>query len=254
MSADRWSAFDLAEGFHLFHAVDSLRKLGIFDLLQQPQTSARLAESSGLNQPILAALLDYVVERTDLLSRDDDHYSLTPEYSPEARFYLDQYVGAYGPNALNLPTILRDPASAGSFVDRDQHAAAWIAYGKPGHQLLPDVIRQLELNFVLDLGCGPGSLLLDLAESDSAFIGWGVDLNPNMYASANERFREAGVSDQVQVFVGDCGKPETMLPDSIANQVQALVGMSLANEFFGGGRDQVIGWLSTLRQAFPQRA
>ena len=254
MPFDEWSSFDLVEGFHLTHAVMALRNFGVFNHLTQAASAADLATKTGTNASVLSVVLDYVATRTDLLEKDGENYVLGEQFTPQARFYLDQYIGAYGPNAANLETILKNPQVAGDYVDRDEHAAAWLAYGEPGQALLPNIIRQLELNHVLDMGCGPGSLLLDLARGNQDFTGWGVDVNPNMCEAANRRLADEGFGDRVRVLEGNCGDPADMFPADLKNQVQALAGMSLANEFFGQGNHQAIDWLTALRTAFPQRA
>jgi SAM-dependent methyltransferase len=67
---------------------------------------------------------------------------------------------------------------ARSLVDQRSHAKAYEELGGPGVDILPDLIRQLGFNFFLDIGCGSGTLLLDLAEGDSNFIGCGIDISP----------------------------------------------------------------------------
>ena len=65
--------------------------------------------------------------------------------------------------------------------------------------LLPEIIRRLEFNHVLDLGCGSGALLRELASQDSCFIGWGIDLNRAMCEMARARIRTARLGKRVRV-------------------------------------------------------
>ena len=88
-------------------------------------------------------------------------------------------------------------------VDRVRHARAFEALDASALGAFPQIVRQLGLNYVLDLGCGPASLLVELARGDHQFVGWGIELNPAMCAAARRRIRGAGVGSRVRVL--ECG-------------------------------------------------
>ena len=254
MPSETWSPFALIESHHLLQALYTLHKLGIMPKLQSPTTAVDLAREHQLDPTMLEVALDYLAMRSNLIQRIDGAYQHTEEYNTLARFYLDQYIGAYGPNAANLETILKEPKRAGSFINRQAHAGAWVGLSTPGLELLPGIVNQLQLTNLLDMGCGPGSLLLDIAKDNPDFKGWGVDINPDMIENAEERAQEADFSNRLNFFTGDCGDPTKMVPADLVPQIQALTGMSLANEFFGEGDSQAIAWLSALQKTFPGRA
>ncbi|MFB7619147.1 methyltransferase domain-containing protein [Kitasatospora sp. NPDC056181] len=253
--AERWTALDLVEGFHLAHAVAALHEEGILAALDRPGPAEHLAERAGLDAAWLATLLDYTAARTELLEHTPDGYRATPHYDAHARGLLDQYIGAYGPNARQLRALLREPRHAAATVDRARHADAFAGFDRsPALGLMAEVIAQLGLGRLLDLGCGTGTLLMDLAGRDPDFTGWGVDANAAMCGRARRRLAEAGLAGRVTVLHGDCSHLESAPAAGIREQVETLSAASLLNEFFADGRAAAVGWLRRLRELFPGRA
>ena len=250
---ERWSTFDLVEGFHLAHAIAALHQEGVLQSLRQAQTVEQLVAQHPVDPAMLRAVLQYAAARTDLVEQRGAEFATTTHYEPKARFLIDQYIGTYGPHAQQLRALLRNPSLAPSLVDRSQHAQAYGHLDAPGLPTLPDVIMQLKLNHLLDLGCGPGSVLLTLAQKDQEFIGWGVDLNPWMCTNALDRVRSLGVDERIRIFEGDSTTLETVLAANIRDQVEAICAASLLNEFFGHGTSAVIAFLQKLRTLFPER-
>lgn len=250
---ERWSAFDLAEGFHLAHAIATLHEEGVLRSLRHPRTAEQLVAQHPFDLVMLRTLLQYVAARTDLVEQRGAEFVATKHYEAKARFLIDQYVGTYGPNARQLGALLHDPTRASELVDRSRHARAYANLEAPGLPILPGLILQLELNRLLDLGCGPGSLLLTVAQRNAAFSGWGVDMNPWMCSIARERVQAAGLDGRLRIFEGDCTDLEAVLPTTVREQVETISAASLVNEFFGRDTSAVIALLQNLRTLFPER-
>jgi SAM-dependent methyltransferase len=248
------SAFDLAEGFHLGHALLALEQHGILSSLTHPTTAGSLARRHKVDRYLLQAALHLLAARTNLIARRGDKFRLTRQYDAYARFVIHQYIGAYGPNAVALDRILRKPALAGGLVDRRQHAKAFEESPTLSCMLIADLVAQLGFNDVLDLGCGSGALLADLAGRVPEFRGWGLDSNPAMCAAAKRRLSETAGASQVKIFRGDSGRPKLAISPMVRSQVRTLTAASLVNEFFGAGTGFAERWLSSLRAAFPGRA
>lgn len=250
---ERWSALDLSEGFQLAQAVAALQDMAVLPSLREGATARELAFRLQLDHGLLDAILQYVAERTDILGRDGDAYFPGPGYTAGSRFMIDQYIRAYGNNAAKLPALLRDPAAARGLVDQPSHARAYEQLEGPGVNILPDLVRQLDFNFLLDIGCGPGSLLLELAKSDPGFIGWGVDISPSMHEIAIRRIRALGLEKRLAIFLGDCANLADIVSPEVAKQVQTIVASSLLNEFFAVNSARAIAWLKALKEDYPGR-
>lgn len=250
---DQWHVFDMVEAFQLAHAVATLHQLEIFTALKKPATADELAARYALDAGLLRGLLQYVAARTDLLRKSGERFVATRSYTGESRFLLDLYVGAYGGNAARLGELLRDPSLAPKAVDRVRHAHAFVAADGSSLGVLPELIRRLGFNHVLDLGCGNGALLLELARQGSDFVGWGIDLNPAMCKVARERIRAARLGKRLHVLRGDCQNLSSVLPTRVSALVGAVTACNVANEMFTDGHSRAIAWLRDMRKVLPGR-
>jgi len=249
MTNTKWSAFDLVEAYQLSRAVAVLNDLNVFES-EKPFTARKLAAKHGLDLKLLAGVLEYVALRTELL-RETARGQFTATRNA-SRFLIDLYTGAYGSTADQLPHILRDPELATASVDRVRYARAFNSLDRTVQGILPDVVRALEFNYTLDLGCGNGDLLLELARRDAEFVGWGVDSNPAMLKVA--RSRAAGTGKRVQFLEADCTRLPETVSTKIRSQIRSVTCCNVANEMFGHGERQAIKWFRDLRKLFPGRA
>lgn len=250
---ERWNTFDLIEAFQLSHAVATLHDLELFKALKKPATADELSARYALDAGLLRGILEYVVARTDLLRKSGERFVATRSYTGESRFLLDLYVGAYGSNAAQLAKLLKDSSVAPKAIDRVRHARAFEAVDGATLGVLPKLIRQLEFNHVLDLGCGNGALLLELARQESEFVGWGLDLNPAMCRVARARIRTARLGKRVHVLGGDCRNLNSVLPTKVSDVVRAVTACNVANEMFTDGHSHAITWLRDMRKVLPGR-
>jgi SAM-dependent methyltransferase len=244
---ERWSAADLAEAFHLAHAVNLVVDAGLLDDQECP--AGKLAAARGLDPVVLGGMLEFLAARTDLVTRGETGFRAGPGLGPAERGVIEQYLGAYGPNVAALPDILSGAVNGRSLTDRVRHARAYADTSGASAALLPGLLGKLGLGHVLDLGCGSGELLAKLAGRDPAFHGHGVDANPGMIDVARARDLPAG---RVRFTVGDVTDPQTCVPDDVRAATEVVVASSLLNEFFGTS-GAAAGWLRLLGGAFPGR-
>ena len=249
----QWDTFDLVEAFQLSQAVATLHDLDILTTLHKPATVDELSAKFAIDAGLLRGILDYLALRTNLLRRSGERFVATQNYSAHARFLLDLYLGAYGRNATQLSKLLRNPARAPNIVDRTRYARAFDAVNGPALGAVPQIIRQLEFNYLLDLGCGNGELLLDLAKRDRQFVGWGIELSPAMCKVAQSRIRRSRLGKRLQVLEGDCRKLRSSLPEGISSQVRTVTACNVANEMFANGHLRAISWLRGMRKVLPGR-
>lgn len=248
MTSTKWSVFDLVEAYQLSRAVAVLNDLDVFDL-QKPFSARQLAAKHGLDLTLLAGVLDYVALRTELLRRTSRGQFVVTQNT--SRFLIDLYTGAYGSTADQLAEILRDPARAPASVDRVRYARAFASVDSAAQGILPDVVSALGFNYTLDLGCGNGDLLLELARRDARFSGWGIDSNPAMVNTA--RARTAHIGKRVRFLKADCTRLRETIPASVRSQIRSITCCNVANEMFAHGERQAIKWFRELRKLFPGR-
>jgi SAM-dependent methyltransferase len=248
MTSKKWSVFDLVEAYQLSRAVAVLNDLNVFES-KKPFSARQLGAKHGLDVKLLAGMLEYVALRTELLRRTTRGQFVATRNA--SRFLIDLYTGAYGSTADQLAQILREPERAPASVDRVRYARAFEALDSAAQGILPDVAGALEFNYTLDLGCGNGDLLLELARRDAAFVGWGIDSNPAMLKVA--RSRAAHTGKRVRFLEADCARLRETVPATIRSQIRSITCCNVANEMFAHGERQAIKWFRELRKLFPGR-
>lgn len=247
------SALDLAECFHLAGVLKALEKSGILNSLEQPVSIRTLAARHSVDGVVLKAALRFLSARTDLLVERAGKFRVTGAADPDARFLLDQYLGAYGRISAGFERVMRDPTAASSLVDRRRHAVAFSRVEPMGPNFVADFALQLGFDHLLDIGCGAGALLVNLATRNTAFSGWGLDQNPWMCTAARKRLSAAGLRRRVRIFAGDARRLESSVPGHVRKRVSVVCAASLANEFFAQDGKQAVEWLRELKKLFPGR-
>lgn len=247
------NALDLVECFHLAGVLEALEKAGILDSLEQLVSIRTLAACHSVDETVLEAALQFLSARTDLVMERAGKFRLTGATDPNARFLLDQYLGAYGRISREFERVMRDPPAGSGLVDRRRHAVAFSRVDPMRPNFVADFVLQLGFNRLLDLGCGTGALLVNLALRNTAFCGWGLDQNPWMCTAARKRLSTAGLNRRVRIFAGDARRLENSIPAQVRERVTVVCAASLANEFFLQDGEQAVVWLSKLKELFPGR-
>ncbi len=251
--AGRHSSFELAETFQLSQATVALHRAGVFADLQTAQSAKQIAATRRWDATILQGVLDYVAARTTLLRKTGNKFVTTSHYDEEALFLFDMYAGAYRRNATQLIELLRRPVRAGAVIDRVSYARAFARLTDTTLGVTPMLIRRMGWTQVLDLGCGPATLLAALARQNPEFTGWGVDSSSSMCVAARRRLRDAGVATQVRVFHGDVRALDEVLPCTARDSAGALTACNVVNELFASGTQAAEAWLRRLRRLFKGR-
>lgn len=247
------SGLDLAEGLHLAYAASALQGKGVLEELRSARTLQEICSRFAVDAFLLQAALDYLAARTDLVVAENGLYRTTKTYDVGVQAAIDLYVGAYAGNSASLPDLLLDPSPAYGLVDRSRHALAFDRLPGPGVAVLPSVLQELQLNHILDLGCGPGALLVEMGQHNSDFVGWGLDASPSACEAARTRISSAGLADRITIFQGNCSAADKSIPSDIRERVRVLTAASLLNGFFQPGTEAVIALLRYLTRVFPNR-
>jgi SAM-dependent methyltransferase len=252
----RLGAIEIAEGFYVSHIVYHFHRQGILERLREPASATCIAAEQGYDAYRLQALLDYVSQRTDVLLRaGPGSYALNPDYAPYQRlaFHLDKFIGAYGPLLDNLDECLRPSAPGTRRVDEQALARAFGAVGNAGVITETEIIRSWNVHSLLDLGCGPGALLVELASRDPDFHGFGVDRSTDMCRLAAERVRQTGLGDAIRILHAEVEDVGAYADLANSRPLDALHCKSLLNEFFEKSSERAVRLLESLRLSFGGR-
>jgi cyclopropane fatty-acyl-phospholipid synthase-like methyltransferase len=94
----------------------------------------------------------------------------------------------------------------------------------------------------LDLGCGGGSLLVELCLARPDLSGVGIDIAPEAIEAAERLAASQGVADRVEFAVADAFDPDSWPP--VCGEVDLICGVGILHEQFRDGDDAVIDILN----------
>jgi ubiquinone/menaquinone biosynthesis C-methylase UbiE len=214
--------FAWRRGFNAMHLIDLGLQLGLFrTLAQAPASVVDLARRLDLHGPYVQTwcLTAYSLE---LLETDNaGRYCLAPHIeqvlgNPSHPRYLGGYVQLGTRFATDDYRFAVDAFRTGAcvpFQGRSEDFAQIVAQAIAGVNLmvarkilpgLPGVAEQLRAGgSLLDVGCGTGSLLLQIAQTFPAARCTGIDIDSSGLAVAREAIASDGLSGRVQVVEGD---------------------------------------------------
>lgn len=121
----------------------------------------------------------------------------TPDFRPNRRTAL----GLIG-TALSLPASLPVWAQEASAQEsrRPRLDVPYVPTPQEVVDRMLDMAKVTSRDFVMDLGCGDGRMLVTAARKFGA-SGFGVDINPDRILEANDNAKTAGVADKISFEV-----------------------------------------------------
>jgi|GEM_PF-977993 len=243
-------------GFYAGHLVAHLQAAGLFAQLRNGIDATELAEQHGYDRELLHGVLEFVYQQTDLLDRDGSCYRVAAAYDSDysLEFTIDKYVRSYGQCFAALEQSLRAPDLGRSLVRRDVEAAAYHRIQSPPNPVVMEIVERDGIRSLLDVGCGPATMLRQLAQRDAGFTGWGIDENRHMCAAARRAARQEGVGARVHILHGDARDIGRRMTRKQRASVEALQSKGLLNELFRNASSEgAAKYLRQLGALFPGR-
>jgi SAM-dependent methyltransferase len=219
----------------------------VLDVLRTPRTARQIAADLDLKPELLGYVLNFLVDRTDIIQRRRGRYVLTAAYATTDAWFgvLEKLVGAYG-QAFRSPNVLRGAAAT---ID---HLALARAYQHDAEShIVVDTVRALSPRGFLDLGCGRGRLLVAIC-SDSATYGYGIDANLTMCHAARTSVRAAGLARRVRIHHGAAMTATRLLNSEDRARIDVIHAGSLLNAHMADDA-VVVALLNRLAHRFPDR-
>lgn len=255
-SPGRREPLEIIEGFYLGHVIEAFHRLGLFERLVEQRSAAELARECEYDEELLTALLEALYQRTLLLGRTrSGQYWLKKKYRNYyfLGFQIDKFLRAYGPAFGRLEQSLCADTLGRGFVNRKVEAEAYNTISSPPNPVVLEIAKARGLGSMLDLGCGPATVLTELGAASSTFIGWGVDESANMCRVARARIARLGMSDRIRIIHADARSLASHLPTKDRRGIECLQSKGLFNELFRNGDEGAVAYLKVLKRLFPGR-
>jgi ribosomal protein L11 methylase PrmA len=216
----------------------------------------------GLDAAVLRSLIDYLVG-WGILAPDQNSYSLSAKgrsyWNYITRGILTSHLAGYNQLLVHLGPLLRKEIDLNDpKLDRSGRlVASGSGYALLGSGTIPWVlklIKEIGGTNVMDVGCGAGDFLIQLALRWPDGAGIGIDMNAEAIAEANANAERSGVSDRLSFHHARLSAEPMSINRKILERVDTLTAMYLLHEFAGrGGAAAITAGISQLHKQFPGR-
>lgn len=213
------------------------------------------AEELDYNPIVFNALIDYLVGRS-LLKKDGDEIIITKTgeifFNAYTRGVCNVYLGGYKSILYNLaPLLLKKISLNDSILNRSAPHAATGTSQLTCVFTIPEVLRAIDAKncrCVLDLGCGTGDFLIQLARLNPQLEGVGLDMSHGAIEMAKERAIGFSLDQRLQYFEAEVGKNDLSVPKEILDKVDIVTSMYMLHEFGRDGDEAIVKVLSSLKR------
>ena len=215
--------FAWRRGFNAMHLIDLGVRLGLFKAFADtPDVTAwQVADRLGLHAPYVEVWCTTAYSFELLEADEERRFCLAPFVheilaNPAHPRYLGGYVRlgtAFATEDYRLAPEAFRTGNTVPFQGRSEDFARTVAEAIAGMNLvvarrilpsLSGVAEQLKQGgTILEVGCGTGNLLLQLAKAFPNSRCTGVEIDPTGLAAAREVVHQAGLAERVQILEGD---------------------------------------------------
>ena len=242
-------ALQPARQYFLAQTIDFGLCSGLFEALAaEPGTALDdVAGRLDMDPDRLAGLLRYLAGE-DIVLHPETSPTLTQRGLEilEFRPWYELLPGGYSRTLQELPTVMRD---AGAYAGRDGTMVGKGSCGISHHDAIPLIRRLLNhlstpSTTLVDLGCGDGTFLMDLCESEQRGIG--IDPFEPSIRAATKRASALGIADRVRFEVGGA---EDFVHEPDGSAPCFIAAFSLQEVLEQQGRNAVVQLVSRLLAA-----
>jgi SAM-dependent methyltransferase len=211
--------YDLIAGYHATHMMEIARELGVWEaLVRQPGRDAEALAAELGTDPFYTDVLCRTAFSFGLLEREGGGWRMAPHFDqilgdPASSFYLACAPRAHmmlGEDYRDYPGHIR----AGTVRPYQEHGEAFMREVAEALKTLPRIFLDLVLPRlpglrsrlegearVLDVGCGAGWAMVQIAERFPRTACVGIDLEPYSVELARRLIAERGLGDRCQARV-----------------------------------------------------
>jgi SAM-dependent methyltransferase len=254
----------LVSDAYLAQVLVALWDSGMYEYVRNHESIASDDASAELNldPSILQSLIEYLVG-WGILAPEGNSFVLSEKgksyWNYITRGILTSHLAGYNQLLVNLGPLLRKEIDLyDSRLDRSGRlVASGSGYALLGSGTIPwilKLIKQIGGTYVMDVGCGAGDFLIQLASRWPDGAGMGIDMNAEAIAEANANADRCGVSDRLTFHQAKLSAEPMSIDRKILEKVDTLTAMYLLHEFAGrGGAEAITAGMSQLRKQFPGR-
>lgn len=251
----------IRRGYALSFIIFSFHKSGVFDELKnlKKKSSDQIAKKLNLDKNILEAGLNFMVHSDNSIKKIQNKYYLTEIglkrlYSDQARAMAIGAIGAYHVLLTNyFDTLIKKKEYGKDFIrDGKLVAESSVLTGRSNYPWVAKKLADLEVDTVVDLGCGSGDILIDFCKRHSSYKGIGIDISKGAVDLAKKNVKNNKLTKRIDIVWGDMLEPSTYSSKIKSKGRKVAFNSIMAlHEFLIDGREAVIKVLKKMKKEFP---
>lgn len=237
----------------------TFEKSGVFDELRRNKkgiSASALAKKLSLQISVLEPLCDFlVINAPDILKKEKENYIVGDTFRSTAMQNNLYFSLAYEPVLTHLTELLKGEMKYGDdILRRGKYLRKSSAlYNSIAWDAIIDVLRKMEINTVVDLGCSAGDFLIRVHEAFPRMRCVGIEIDNEVVTLANDILIEKNLTQDISIKKGDITCPQTWkesVLDCIDPKHTMFVGITVWHEFLNKGEEHLCNILSLYRTYF----
>jgi SAM-dependent methyltransferase len=221
-----------------------------------------VSKELNLEPEVLRSLIEYLVG-WGILAPEGRSFVLSAKgrsyWNYITRGVLTAHLAGYNQLLAHLGPLLRKEIDLNDArLDRSGRlVASGSGFALLGSGTIPwilKLIKQIGGTYVMDIGCGAGDFLIQLALRWPNGAGIGIDMNAEAINEAQANAARCSVSDRLTFRHAKLSAEPIYLSREVLEKVDTLTAMYLLHEFAGrGGAEAIVAAIAQLRKQFPAR-
>lgn len=238
----------------------AFEKTGVFIELRKNKqgiSAPTLAQQLSLQISVLEPLCDFlVINAPEILRKKNENYILGDLFDTIPMQNNLFFSLAYEPVLTNLTGLLNGEMRYGKDILRKgkylrQSSAL---YNNIAWDAIIDILRKMEINTIVDLGCSAGDFLTHVHNAFPRIHGIGIEIDNEVVELANKILAEKKLKHHISIKKGDITRPQIWKDDVMKHkepQHTMFIGITVWHEFLYKGEEYLCNILSQYRSYFP---
>ena len=245
----------------LTHVLFALWDSGFYEYsLSHPRFSVpEAAQELNLDQEVFASLLHHLVG-CGVLRVAEEQMELT-EYGSRlsnviVRGSMNLNIGGYGSLLTHLGPLLRREVARTQLEQLRTGLHNSLGTEQMASVRLVPAVRKIlaerNLHSLLYMSCcSSGEFLAQMARSDPAFHGIGIDTSAKQIAHARQIVGRYGLESRIQLIQQKIGTEPLPLDEETRSQIDVVASIYLLHEIGRHGRQRIVDVLKQIKASFP---
>jgi len=250
----------LLSDYAIFHVLFALQKGGVFSILNRYPTGATIQDilaKGNFDEKALEAFFDFLsINIPEILKKENNKYILQ-DFFYDKNFQNTLFFAlAYEPVLSCADSLLKRESIYGADVIRNGEylGLSSALYNKKACDTLIELLYDMDINTIIDLGCNKGDFLLSIGDFFPKMNVIGVEIDSVVSVIAQKELTHKYPERSTLIINGDVSSPSVwrdFIPQKKNFRATMFVGITVWHEFLYKGEQYLLDIFLSYRKLFP---